>query len=412
MKRTPFVIAFWLSALPGWAQVITGDASVDPVTTEGFFRIELVPEITKLLNPDFGNIRILDANGTEVPYMFEEARPRSSVIFEEYPVIEKTSGTDRFTRLVIQNEKKTTINNISLMIKNADVTKTATLSGSDDGKKWFVLKEEFTLSTINSSEQTTEVNIVDFPLSNYEFYLIRINDKKSLPLNILKAGCFKNVAEAASYINVPVKNIEQADSLKLGRSYIEVTFDTARFVDKIRWNVSGGPYYRRDAALYEPVLLTDAKGRRTPDHRRLLAPLTLSSDRVTETDLGPQKVSSVVLIIENFDSPPVKVLSAETFQLRRYLIAWLKKDVSYRLAIGDENMAAPVYDLPFFRNEVPSQTPTLGIGKINFVAPRRVEAGHTFFSNSLIIWAAIVVVIIVLGVMSVRLVRETSASGK
>src|SRR4029078_11611021 len=91
------------------------------------------------------------------------------------------------------------INNISLQIGNAEVQKTMSLSGSNDREQWFVVKESALLSSINNTNDVSEIRLINFPMSKYAYYKIEISDKHSPPLNILNAGTYRSAATKGSY---------------------------------------------------------------------------------------------------------------------------------------------------------------------------------------------------------------------
>jgi hypothetical protein len=411
MKKLNILIIVLFSYAPlTFAQIFIGEASLPRIENDGFYRIELRPEITTHLNPRFTNIRIYDGL-QEVPYVFEsELSSESSVSFREYQIVEK-SEVDSFTSLILRNPARTPINNISLLIKNADVSKVATLSGSDDRKNWYALKESFIVSNINGSDQTSEIRIVDFPLSNYEYYAIRIDNRRSNPLNFLKAGYYETIQGKGQYWQVPSVKFIQSDSSEQRKTYVRVTFDTLRFVDKITWTINGGPYYLRNAAIYEQRTRTNKKGKKER-YLEYLSPIIFKSSAPEEINLPGIKVNELLLVIENEDNPPIKIQNIEAFQLRRYLTAWLKKENQYVIRIGPEDLREPVYDLPFFREDIPSVVPFLDAGIVSINSERKPVVSSGFFTNRAIIWSAIILVIILLGFMSVKLIRETNAVSK
>jgi len=412
MRKTAGLFLIFISVSAGYCQEFKAQASLDEVTADGFFRIELTPAMTCLLAENFGNVRIYDDNDQELPYLFEsEARIETIQQFREYQIVSKNHEKDSFTNLILRNPEKTRISNISVLIKNAEVSKTANLSGSDDGKKWYVLNAEFILSNISDTHETAEIKIVDFPLSNYEFYAIRINDKKDRPLNILKAGYYETVTGKGNYHAVPVAHFSQSDSTREKRSYIRLRFDSAQWLDKLTWQISGGPYYLREGSLHEVLTRTNKKGK-TEKYLQFLQSININSAGSAETDLPTIKTRELVLVIENQDNPALVFKSMQAYQLKRYLVAWFKKDSRYKLMIGDASLEEPVYDLPFFRNNIPSELSVLNTGALLPIPADEQPAETTFFNNRMIIWTAIVIVISLLGVMSVRLVRETSAVEK
>lgn len=405
MKK--LTLLFFLISTGLYAQKQVGEATIPAVQADGFYKLYLAPEWIPYLNENLSNIRIVDEKNQEVPYIYQQETPVAfTQQFKPYEIIEKKQVKNCCTTLVLHNPADQPINNINLSIKNADVTKYATLLGSDDTKNWYALKEHFILSAINSTNNTSEIKIVDFPLSNYSYYQIQIEDSTSAPLNILSAGFFEVNTANGSYTAID-SQYEQIDSVSEKSSYITLRFNSNQIVDKLALTVEGPPYFLRRASLHQKASRLNKKGETIYNYQKL-DDFTISSKQSTLLELSSIRVNELLIIIENDDNPPLLVKQLKTFQLNQYFTAWLKKDESYNVKIGELSMAAPVYDLGFFKESIASTIPVVHAGKLNLAPTAEPTTTPTFFTNRNIIWVAIVVVIIVFGFMAIRMVRETS----
>jgi hypothetical protein len=390
-----------------YAQDFRGEAQLPKVDADGFYRVAISPEMTTHLNENFTNVRIIDSKGAEVPYLFQVEKPAYHTLkFKPYKIVEKSLAKNCCTTLVLENSVSEPINNISLSIKNADVTKQATLLGSDDKTNWFALKESFTFAPINNRQEISEVRIVDFPLSNYVYYKLQIDDSTSAPINILSAGYFEVSSESGKFIELPVK-ITASDSVTQKRTYIKIQLDTTRVIDKISLKMKGAPYFLRKASINEEKTRQKKKGE-VELWLDELSTFELSSKASSVIDLPNTKIKEFLIVIENDDNPSLQVDEVSVFQLNRYLTAYLKKNETHSVKIGDIDLRAPVYDIAYFKDSIPQSITTLSAGTL-VMADQVAQAGSTvFFSSRWIIWAAIVVVIIVLGFMALRMINETS----
>src|SRR5438105_4380274 len=105
---------------PAVAQTCRWEARMaDSVVKEGFYNIVLQPEIGAKLKSDFSDIRILDSENYEVPYIQKTEEPYfTATRFKEYPVVSKEIIENCCTKLTIKNPGKKPINNICLILKN------------------------------------------------------------------------------------------------------------------------------------------------------------------------------------------------------------------------------------------------------------------------------------------------------
>jgi len=128
-------------------------SNVDSVAIDSFYNIQLSTDITRHLRNSFSDIRIYDERGNEIPYLPGKAKPvpyeklyRSleiveEKIFYEYEIIEKVHYQNCCTKIILLNPGRKTIRNVSLVIKNSDVSKKLKLMGSDDRINCYALKD-------------------------------------------------------------------------------------------------------------------------------------------------------------------------------------------------------------------------------------------------------------------------------
>lgn len=411
MRAIATGIAVFMHLTSGWSQSFGVEAKLPPIEEDGFYRVFISPDVAVHLTTTFSNIRIYDNEGNEIPYLQQNEGPDSnSQEFREYTILEKKLDRGCCTSLILHNPDQNLVNSINLVVKNADVTKEAVLLGSDDQLHWFALKQRFILHPTTNSSGTSEIKIVDFPLSNYSYYSLQINDSTSAPLNILGAGYFENVIRPGKYTEVPLRNVTSTDSLKQKETYVHFQFDTLRLIDLLKFSMKGSAYFLRRASLFvrkERALKTGA----LEGYYDQIREIELSSARPAVIELPGIKANDLLLVIENEDNPPLEIDYGKVYQLNRYLVSFLKKEKQYAIKIGDEKLNAPVYDLPFFKDRIPANPPIVTIGEFTVLEKRKSVPNFTFFTTKAFIWAAIVFVIVILGLMSVRLLKDLNSSG-
>ena len=410
MKKL-FVLSILLNlSFQALNQDFVGEASLPAVDEDGFYKIVISPQVSPFFNSQFSNVRIFNNQNKETPYLFQKEAPElHSEKFREYEIVEKKQIKNCCTQLTLHNPDASPINNISLAIKNAEVTKQASLLGSDDRKNWYALKQHFVLNSIANRNQTSEIKIVDFPLSNYAFYLLEIEDSLSAPINILTAGYYEINSEAGDYSAIPAPRIMAYDSSELKRTFVKIIFDTARLVDRLTISMTGQPYFLRKATLCTKRKREVKKGKMESFYDPIYF-FELSSKQPSEINLYEEKVTELLMIIENNDNPALEIDTIKAFQLNRFFTAWLKKGERYTIKIGNPDLKSPTYDLAFFKDKIPDEPALLSIETVTLFKGMELASADHFLDNQLLIWIAIILVIIVLGFMSVRLVKEKEFS--
>jgi hypothetical protein len=393
-----------------FAQTFVAETQLPKVESDGFYNIALTPETSAYLNHAFTNLRIFDEKNREVPYLLRVDVPHTvTEVFRDYAIAEKKQTKNCCTSLVLHNPDLRLSNNMQLVVKNADVTKEATLLGSDDKIHWFALNQHLILTPASSKEGTSEMKIVNFPLSNYQYYSLQIDDSTSAPLNILTAGYFEVQSEVGKYAEVPVKEIIKSDSVKEKKTYLRIRFNGSITLDKFELTLKGAPFFLRKAMVHIPKTRT-LKGGKTEAYYDPLQEIEISSKRPTLTELRGLKVKELLIIIDNEDNPVLELDRFNAYQLNRYATAWLTAGTNYTVKVGPPDLSAPIYDISFFKDSIPDNAGLIQIGVIKFYSVEQPEPTSTFFTTKAYIWAAVIFVIVILGFMSVRLLNEAGRS--
>ena len=403
MRKLPFIILTLLS----WSlfgQNFGYKVNVDSVSESGYSKILLSPEITSKMNAQFFDIRLYDAKKNEVPYLFhQEQRTKEQDLFVEYKIIEKQHFQNRFyTRLVIHNPNKTKINNIVLRIKNADVRKRLKLNASYDNKSWYVLKDNYYYNSIVSENNTSEIRVFNFPLSDYTYYELLIEDYFDNPINILQAGYYNRVVENGKYSTL--KNIIYI-SKEIKKETIIAIPTKGNYVDQISFEIDAPKYYLREA---EVNVLRDFKGKnKTTRSEETIATFNLVSNSRNTLFLDNIKEDTLFVRIKNNDDVPLKIKNISLFQLNKYLTADLTANQSYHLLFSNKNAQKPNYDLKYFADSIAANIKVIGTSGVEKISNSETAKSTSGFSlEKYWLWIVILVVATLLIFMSVSLVRE------
>src|SRR5688572_5596808 len=373
-----------------------------------FYKIELLPEILSKARADLGDIRSYDEKKREVPYLLERTQAiQNQQYFREYPLLEKTSKPGVSTTLVVRNQSRKKINNLGILLKNTNVTKKAGLSGSPDGKSWYALENNYIIQTVANPQETSEVRVLNFPLSDYEFYRLEINDSASAPLNILAVGYYDFKAEAGEYYQLANLNLSQTDSSEVKASFLKFKFPEPVLIDKLVFEVDSTTFYRRNATVFERQLISGRRGRKYYEMVPVQS-FEISAANSNAILLNGFRSAEFFVMVENGDNPPLGFKNARALQLKTYLLAELKRNKLYELKVGNDKATKPVYDLEYFKEKIPQNSPVLIPEEI--ISAKKSEASenqvNNFFQNKLLIWAAILTVIAFLSFMTWQMLRE------
>lgn len=374
------ILLFCLVSAKGLAQP-THTASLPKVNVDAYYAINLPYEVLGGVSPDFADIRIVDSNGKEVAWLLRE--DGESIRNKEFiPFPMKISSVPNRTDILITNEGEP-LSSFVLKIKNIDVNKEATLLGSNNGVQWFGVKDRFRMNKSSSLNQAEAFLRLDFPLSDYKFYKLSLNDSLSAPLNIIGVGQVKEESLYRQHLlEVPLTRSHVATKKK--ESVMQLVFPFKYQIERLDFYLSAPRYYNRSMELLQPY-----EGRFTT---------TLSNKNGY-----PQSIAMGVfcdtlrLSIQNGDDQPLTIDSIKAYVRKYSLIAELKTGVNYTLTYGDKQASFPQYDLSFGK-QLPDSIVRLTVGDIELcpttVAQQEESAWWLSYLKTYGIWLIIVLVII------------------
>lgn len=374
-------------------------SGIDSVKNTGYHKIQLSCDIISFAKDNYGDIRLMNSKGEEIPYIFREEKPAISTTgFKEYKITENEYRvSQKLSRVVFVNPGKKVLSELVLIIRNSEIEKEITLKGSDNNKEWFIIWKGLP-EKAGIYNETSGVFTINFPKSDYAYFEISTNDKKKDPVQITKVGYYDSSVVQGLYTEVPIKSISQKDSSNK-KSYITVKFERPYEFSKIELTVSGPDFYQRNAYIGN---FSQSNNKAFFDTYQ---GFDLSSAKAAVWETDKLKLDELVLVIENFDNKPLKINAIKFFQLNKYLIAKLNKGETYFVKAGDESLNHPEYDLKYFADSIPDSLAVLHTIETSIQEEAKSPVSKIFFTKT-VLWVVISLVIVLLGFFSIRLIKE------
>lgn len=371
-------------------------ADLDTIARPSFYKINLLPAVVANCRQNLSDIRIVEnETGREVPYILKnDAATFSESSFVNFPILSVKKEADKQTHIILKANHTQPIDNLLLFIKNTDAVRSVTLSGSDNNRDWFVIKENIYLDEYFNRTNDQFIQTLSFVPSKYAFYKLIILGENILPVNVVKAGMYSNKITFGKYLPVPVKSIIQNDSSNK-KSYIRLLLDAPYLVHKLSIEAEGPKYFNRSLEI---STATTEKG-------QYFVMFALSSNGNSSFPLNGLKSSEFLLTIQNDDNPALKITGATCWQLNQYLFTYLDSNKQYHLSFGDSTATVPVYDLAFFKDSIPAILPQLNYGGIKATNSSQALLKPGSFSK-VWMWLAIVVAGLALLIFTIQLTRQ------
>ena len=386
MKLNKFLVI--LFAVNGLLAQHKTTAKIETVKENGLHKIILPTEIRSFSQEELGDFRILDAKVNQMPYYILQGNSEETTSsFSEFKILSKTGIPKSKTILIFENPK-TSIDEIVLSITNSDIIKPYSISGSNDQKEWFGLVNNSKLIGLENSQDTSVYKTIPLPLSSYRFLKIELNDKKTLPINVLKIGFFTNKTSCPNVEEIFAKNTRILQIPVEKKTRIYINFNHPQIVNQIGFTITSPNLFQRIAQIYvNKKRAMNQKGAIFPE---ILTNFELNSNTKNSFAIPQLFEKEFVIEIENRDNQPLTLAKIQFFQNQIAVIADLKANEKYTIQTGNPNLHSPEYDLENFKNSINSNLPEAKIYDIKHISRKENQAkDKSFWQQSWFMWLCI-----------------------
>jgi len=402
--RTSLVAPLLLGTLlhaqrPAWR------SSLGPVERSGLYAVRLSPEVVGRSLPSLDDVRIVAPDTTLVPFVARSAPAQLSEVRSVSFAMLRNERVGRRTVVEFEVPAGTLVDGFSLSIRNAEVAKSARITGSDDRRHWYMVKDEHL--SLSGDGDARSLRWMDLPLSDHRYYRIELNDSLTAPVQVLSVGHAVQARREGRYDPITTARWDRIE--EKGRTVIRITADHPLVVDRLHMTVADTMAWRRSWTLYTHRQEERQVRRRTELHRwtEELGSGTLASYERAAIPGPGRTVDTLFLAIGNGDDRPLHITGIEALQLDRVLFTNLEAGVPYTLTTGDPAAMPPRFDLTHFQDSLPVPVDTLIVGGLTAI--ERVTSEEPFDVSHAWVWAAIVVVGGAAAWGALRAMRRTNA---
>jgi hypothetical protein len=367
----------------GYSQNFKGEIS--DVKQSGVNQITIAPEIRAVAKNDLRYFRIIDRANNQVPYVIVDGHT-SKESYQPFAIISKENLQDSITSIIIQNEEKKEIGQFSLQIVNSALTKSYSVSGSNDAKEWFGLVENETLTNLIAAKGTSVTQTISFPANTYSFLRIIFNDKKSLPLNIKSVGIAKIQLIPDNFLEVTNFNYKISEDKDRKVTIIHFLADNSFQIEALAFDIKTD-YFNRSATI--AVKRNQQIKKRSLVYKENVAQFMLSSkkDKTIYFDAIDEKEFTVE--IENQDNQPLAISAIRVLQKPVVVVARLIQNEKYQVIV-DTTLEKPNYDLGNSITEKRVNLPEVRIVNFKKLDTKKIiHVEMSFWQTNLFMWICI-----------------------
>ena len=340
-----------------------------------FFLTEDIYENSK---NNLGDIRIIDKNGKEVPYVIEtgkEQEKNSEKIVARAKIDEVLTKKDKMEFIVKFNSDsslKDIIGNRFELIPSKNFYTEYTLLGSNNGTDW----EQVTSGEIYKTPDKSNLTI-EFSEKRYEFYKIvtpldkgNIFSEAILKLSSNEAGKLKTVGTKLDY---KVEQEGKSTILKIKSKFLPLKNIVLDVNDEFQRNYavrSGDNFY--------------AEG--------IISKVGEKSNLVVNLENVP-KLSEIIVEIKNGDNSPLKINRVTGNYVPDRIVFRATEGEDYKITFGDENLNKPEYDIVEFVDSIKERDEVL-VGRLEKSEGNNISKSkdYTVYYNVFIGFVVIVLI--------------------
>lgn len=404
MKPLYSLLLFLCLSFPMTAQDSIATAPLKPVATDGFYEIKVPVPLRACSLPTLQNLHIMDREGNQLPY-FVKSNPGGTKWIQRELLITSRDIVPKKSSAVLIKNSNAQIDNLYLDIVNTNISKAFTVSGSDDGRKWFSLYENGVLSDISGSALPFSRKRIDFPLVSYGWLKVEFNDRKTHPLKVLKAGTFTSnptIAQLDPLSGFTIKT-EGFPGQKITR--LHLSFKERQTADKISFTISSPKIYARTVSVY--TLETQQMKNTSREVRNEIGSFTLDSDKEKIFNIDWVNQRDVFVDIKNGNHPPLKIDAVQLYQKPLLLVTELQAGETYTITTGSKNPETPEFDLTHLRDHVNELLPRAAVGAVTLTTSAEpAEAPTSIWSRPWFMWSCISMGALLISFFTYHLVKD------
>ncbi|MDX2248042.1 MAG: hypothetical protein SF052_14750 [Bacteroidia bacterium] len=385
--------------------------SLTPVKTTGWYELIIPEAVLPKLKEDLSDIRIfkISAEDTvEVPYLLAESADRYEIADIPFQMVNKSTSGDNESFVTFRPEEEGTINHIELEIRPMNYDLLATLEGSNNRLKWFIIEENVRLVGISNDQVSYHFSTLNFADSDYKFFRVKLNDAAA---EIVQASVGKFIKSEGEY--QPVSVVNQVIKNDTDTKTTEITLELKdRYpVSRLAFEMTQGKdFYRAASVSWLKESVETQEG--VKEVWRDFGGFTLSSLEENVFDEEMQFTSRLKISVYNYDDIPLDFGAIKVFGPAYSLQTNLEAQGNYVLVYQNPKAYLPRYDMVYFQKKIPDTLKPVLPGEESPIVTENIadtlSGEKGFIAMESLLWVIMGLVILVLGFFTVKMMRNSS----
>jgi hypothetical protein len=342
----------------------TAEVTVEDTPGE-YCALTLTPEIYNIARTDLADIRLIDRDGNQIPYVLARDEDRTETVRYNPAILNRSTDANGNALATLNFGGQTVKNSIEVETAGDNFRRAVKVEGSNDNVAFFTIVDRAYIFAV-SDKNRHRFNTIDLPSNDYRYIRITVSpmtaEETKPAINEIRA--FKIEKKPAQKQLVEMTQTEHAEDVNYHSSNYVYDLKFSRLpVVEIELNVDDSSFYRcvtvqgRDAATQKVKIDSE-------DNRQRFSEVevpwnTIATDAIYRyTDAAGKKHERLILptrwsdtyryirvIVNNYDDQPITIHSASAKMMPHKIVFPAPADKSAKLYVGNESGGHPQYDL-------------------------------------------------------------------
>ncbi|MCE2963779.1 MAG: hypothetical protein ACK5UE_03205 [Chitinophagales bacterium] len=386
-----------------YSQNFDYSANLTPVTKSGYTKIKLDPKFLAVCQSDLSDVRILNKQKKEVPYLIRRNThnhkyQQTSAAFN---IVSKKSIKNSYTEIKFENPELKEISEIVLTIANSNISKTYSIEGSNNQSQWYAISQG-SIDDINHATALSTNKEIRLPKTKYAYYNIRLNDSQSAPINITRIFS-KKYNEEWNTNRSAINGCKVKWNLKGNDNLIEVSSDFPFQLNELLFVTSQTNFFQRDIRIFT-----------TEKRKQKSYEINLYQGHISHKELllSGLEINATHFFIQvyNHNNQPLQLTNLIFYQHPTYLIAELETSQEYSINAGQKWLSPPIYDLTYLSEQISDSIPSIDMPDFEIQTKQIANPTLQFYEKKWFLWSVLALGSILIIYISSQIIHKLNTN--
>jgi hypothetical protein len=328
-----------------------------------YARLSLTPDVYDAARLDLGDIRLVGADGDQIPYILARPKDQTRKLRYQPKLINRSTNSRGAAMVTLDFGRLTVKNSIEVQTRGSNFRRAVKVEGSNDNIEFFTVVERAYVFAVNRNRRFEQI---DLPANDYRYLRITVEPMTTQEneVAIRQVRAFKLEKTDAERHSVQMTLTRHREDPNNRLSIYEYDLRYRHLpVNEIHLRVADESFYR-----YVTVEGRDATTRKvkipSEDNRPRYKQVEVRWQRIVSDAIyryaapdGQQRERLMLrlpterahrylrIAIKNYDDIPLVVSSASAKMIPHQIVFPIKQETDAKFYVGASSLAPPVYDL-------------------------------------------------------------------